>query len=255
MQARGLVPLGRAAGADVMPVLCWSHQYARQCMRVARRATRLPRTAAAAGSGSSSSSSSGGGGTTAAPSAGKGFGSATKKQSQPQKRQSGDRAPSAAQVAPPTTQATGSVRDEPLLSPRAEAKLSQAQYEEIYDRLIDVFQSRPRDDWKKLIVLSKQWAEHRAGVLDRVRARADGEADVDAKMRLRRLFRSLQGVDAEVTRYNDVLERFLSAAEEEWEAVVAVYRGDLQRPFFEHMQVRQQGASHPWPPGGSCGGR
>lgn len=56
-------------------------------------------------------------------------------------------------------------------------------------------------------------------------------------MRLRRLFRSLQGVDEEVTRYNSVLAKFLSAKEDEWEAVVAVYRGDLQKPFFEHLQV------------------
>jgi hypothetical protein len=71
-----------------------------------------------------------------------------------------------------------------------------------------------------------------------VRALADAEADVDQKMRLRRLFRSLQGVDEEVGRYNDVLAKFLAAPQEEWEAVLAVYRGDLQKPFFEHMQVR-----------------
>jgi hypothetical protein len=56
-------------------------------------------------------------------------------------------------------------------------------------------------------------------------------------MRLRRLFRSLQGVDDEITRYNAMLAKFLDAKEDEWEAIVAVYRGDLQKPFFEHMQV------------------
>jgi membrane protein involved in colicin uptake len=39
------------------------------------------------------------------------------------------------------------VRDDPLVSPRAEARLSAAQYREIYDRLIAIFQQRPRDDW------------------------------------------------------------------------------------------------------------
>lgn len=43
-------------------------------------------------------------------------------------------------------------------------------------------------------------------------------------------------VDEEVTRYNNVLAKFLTAEEADWEAVVATYRGDLQRPFFEHMQ-------------------
>jgi hypothetical protein len=42
-----------------------------------------------------------------------------------------------------------------------------AQYQEIYDRLIKIFQERPRDDWKKLIVLSKQWPQHSKGVFDR----------------------------------------------------------------------------------------
>jgi len=60
-------------------------------------------------------------------------------------------------------------------------------------------------------------------------------------MRLRRLFRSLQGVDDEVTRYNAMLAKFLDAKEDEWEAIVAVYRGDLQKPFFEHMQVGETG--------------
>ena len=53
------------------------------------------------------------------------------------------------------------------MSPRAEAKLTLEQYKEIYDRLIKIFQTRPRDDWKKLIVLSKQWPEHQQGVFER----------------------------------------------------------------------------------------
>lgn len=35
-----------------------------------------------------------------------------------------------------------------------------------------------------------------------------------------------------------MLAKFLDAKDDEWEAIVAVYRGDLQKPFFEHMQVR-----------------
>jgi predicted component of type VI protein secretion system len=42
----------------------------------------------------------------------------------------------------------------------------------------------------------------------------------------------------ELQRYNGVLARFSSAGEEEWEAVVAVYRNELQRAFFDHMEVR-----------------
>jgi hypothetical protein len=59
------------------------------------------------------------------------------------------------------------VSEQRLVSPKAEAQLTLAQYQEIYDRLIRVFQERPRDDWKKLIVFSKQWSQHKQGVMDR----------------------------------------------------------------------------------------
>ena len=56
---------------------------------------------------------------------------------------------------------------EAAVSPRKEAQLTLEQYKEIYDRLIQIFQTRPRDDWKKLIVFSKQWSQHQQGVFDR----------------------------------------------------------------------------------------
>ena len=56
-------------------------------------------------------------------------------------------------------------------------------------------------------------------------------------MGLRKVFRSLQGVNDEVKRYNGVLKKFADAGDDEWEAIVAVHRGDLQKAFFEHLQV------------------
>jgi len=140
--------------------------------------------------------------------------------------------PSPAAPSPPSP----SLHTEAAVSPRKEAALTLEQYKEIYDRLIAIFQQRPREDWKKLIVFSKQWPQHQAGVFDRVKELADKEADIDKKMGLRKLFRTLQGVNEEVKRYNTILEKFLTANHDEWEAIVAVYRGDLQKPFFEHMQ-------------------
>lgn len=93
--------------------------------------------------------------------------------------------PQAAAAAPPPQEATAAsssagssstpssssgsrfVADAPPVSPKAEAQLSQAQYQEIYDRLIKIFQERPREDWKRLIVFSKQWPQHKQGVFDR----------------------------------------------------------------------------------------
>lgn len=102
--------------------------------------------------------------------------------------------------------------------------------------MIKIFHERPRDDWKKLIVFSKQWSQHQQGVFDRLKELADKEDDVDKKMRLRKTFRSLQGVNDELARYNGVLKKFADAADDEWEAIVATYRGDLQKAFFEHLQ-------------------
>jgi hypothetical protein len=123
-----------------------------------------------------------------------------------------------------------------IVSPRREATEAAADYAAVYDRLIALFEGRPREDWKKLVVFSAQWPQHRAGVFERLKARADAEADVDRRVALRRVYRQLQGVDQEVSRYNACLQRFLDAEEPEWEAVVAQHRGDLQRAFFEHLQ-------------------
>ncbi|KXZ53007.1 hypothetical protein GPECTOR_8g376 [Gonium pectorale] len=136
-----------------------------------------------------------------------------------------------------------------IVSPKREARLTLAEYQIIYDRLIAIFQTRPRDDWKKLIVFSKQWDQHATGVFDRIKELADAEADVDKKMALRKLFegaaepgsgagmrRDTPGVNEEVSRYNRVLMKLAEAADDEWEAIVAAYRGDMQKPFFEHMQ-------------------
>jgi hypothetical protein len=52
-------------------------------------------------------------------------------------------------------------------SPRKEALETAEEYRVIYDRLIKVFQGRPRDEWKRLIVMSQQWPKHSEGVLAR----------------------------------------------------------------------------------------
>ncbi|GLC45942.1 hypothetical protein PLESTF_000714900 [Pleodorina starrii] len=142
----------------------------------------------------------------------------------------------AAAAAAATAPRSSGVSTDDLVSPKREAQLTLEQYKEIYDRLIGIFQTRPRDDWKKLIVFSKQWDQHVQGLFDRIKELADKEPDVDKKMGLRKLFRALQNVNEEVSRYNRVLLKLAEAADDEWDAIVATYRGDLQKPFFEHMQ-------------------
>ena len=66
-----------------------------------------------------------------------------------------------------TTTTTSHIQTEAATSPRKDAQLTLEQYQEIYDRLIKIFMERPRDDWKKLIVFSKQWAQHSNGIFNR----------------------------------------------------------------------------------------
>lgn len=73
-----------------------------------------------------------------------------------------------------TAASTSSSAAAPNPSLRKEAQLTLEQYKEIYDRLISIFQTRPRDDWKKLIVFSKQWPQHQNGVFDRWVGLGDG---------------------------------------------------------------------------------
>jgi hypothetical protein len=75
---------------------------------------------------------------------------------------------------PDNSQFLAGVSDAPPVSPKTEAQLSQQQYIEIYDRLIKIFQERPREDWKRLIVFSRQWPQHKQGVFDRYGSVARG---------------------------------------------------------------------------------
>lgn len=92
------------------------------------------------------------------------------------------------------------------------------------------------------MVFSKQWKQHKQGVYDRIKELADLETNVDKKLALRKMVRTLQGVSDEVERYNVIVQKFETAAQDEWDAIVATYRGDMQTGFFEHMQCLIAGA-------------
>lgn len=88
--------------------------------------------------------------------------SATSPPPPPQEEEAG-RGGTAARPASATGTDSGAAAAAAGASPRMEAQQTLEQYKIIYDRLIKIFEERPRDDWKKLIVFSKQWAEHSQG--------------------------------------------------------------------------------------------
>eukprot|EP00798_Chlamydomonas_sp_ICE-L_P027497 gene27497-4806_t len=74
-------------------------------------------------------------------------------------------------------------------------------------------------------------------------ARVEAEAAVsprkEAQLTLeqyKEIYDRLIKVNNEVNRYNTALKKIMSGAPDEWEAIVATCRGDLQRGFFEHVQ-------------------
>lgn len=112
---------------------------------------------------------------------------------------------------------------------------------EVYDRLIEIFRAKRKEEWRKLIVYSSQWPSLAEGVFARIEHRAN-EASPDDQLELRRFLRRLKGVHEETSRHRDLLEEFRTNASREWESMVAQYRGDMTQDFFEFIEIRIKAA-------------
>ncbi len=67
---------------------------------------------------------------------------------------------------------------------------------------------------------------------DRLRNAEDQKERSD----LKKLNRKLKEVHRELQEHNQVLARFLSVPESEWEGLVAAGRGSLSTSFFAHLE-------------------
>lgn len=108
----------------------------------------------------------------------------------------------------------------------------------MYDRLIEVFQQKTPEEWRKLIAFSKQWPSLVQGVLDRIAERAAAAAELEDQLALRKLRKKLESVSRELGDYKDLIEEFRKAPSREWESMVVQHRTLMGSPFFDYCQLR-----------------
>jgi hypothetical protein len=119
---------------------------------------------------------------------------------------------------------------------------------EMYDKLVNVFVSRPAKEWRKLIVHSKQWPHLSAHVIARMEERAKALADLDDEenqrtaRELRQTARRLQMVSDEIKQFADLVSLFRESPSRDWESLVANYRNSLGADFFGYLDIRIQAA-------------
>jgi len=108
--------------------------------------------------------------------------------------------------------------------------------EGIYEKLIELYKSRNRSDWKKLMTLSTKWPEMAEGVFQRIEQKSADETDAAKKLEWLQFGKALFNVHRELERYDELVAKFMATARLEWEAVVSEHRGEMTPEFFEHLQ-------------------
>ncbi|KAH7849878.1 hypothetical protein Vadar_024326 [Vaccinium darrowii] len=108
----------------------------------------------------------------------------------------------------------------------------------ICDKLIDVFMvDKPNPtEWRKLLVVSRNWIDIRSHFYKRCQDRAESEDDPEMKHKLSRLRRKLKEVDEDIQRHNELIE-LIKGAPSEIGAIVARRRKDFTREFFVHFNT------------------
>ncbi len=111
--------------------------------------------------------------------------------------------------------------------------------QEVYDKLIAVFEQRRPDSWRKLIAVSKQWPTLAPGLFDRIEAlAAAAEADPDRQVALLKLGRRLRALSDEVQQHSALVEEFRAAPSRDWEALVMRHRPGMGPEFFAYVDAR-----------------
>lgn len=117
---------------------------------------------------------------------------------------------------------------------------------QMYDRLVEVFVTRPSKEWRKLIIHSKQWPHLSAQVIARMEERAvvlndleDEESQRGAR-ELRQTARRLQTVSDEIKQFAYLVNLFRESPSRDWESLVACHRNSLGSDFFGYLDIRIQ---------------
>eukprot|EP01025_Chloroclados_australasicus_P050438 TRINITY_DN5793_c0_g1_i5.p2 TRINITY_DN5793_c0_g1~~TRINITY_DN5793_c0_g1_i5.p2 ORF type:complete len:175 (-),score=5.43 TRINITY_DN5793_c0_g1_i5:34-558(-) len=93
---------------------------------------------------------------------------------------------------------------------RTQVKEERKNLTEICDKLIQVFQSQPQGEWRKLISFSKKWSELADHVFARLyvlKKQVEEEGDTDAIMRYTIMIRELQNLHKSVQRHSKIVQK------------------------------------------------
>lgn len=109
--------------------------------------------------------------------------------------------------------------------------------EQVFDKLIDLFREKSRDDNRKLIAYSKQWPSLSDGVFYRLQARIQKAINQPAEQaKLSALLKSITNIHEEYQRYRVITQKFEASPEEDWEGLVAQNHEYMHSPYFEYWE-------------------
>ena len=108
----------------------------------------------------------------------------------------------------------------------------------MYDKLINIFDTRAEKDWIGLLASSAKWAELRAGVFERLKQRAQACDDPDEELRLSKLRRKMIDLDGRVDGYRELFDEVREKDDEMWEGFVASRRASMPVEFFQFLSFK-----------------
>mmetsp|Transcript_47316 Transcript_47316/g.120752 ORF Transcript_47316/g.120752 Transcript_47316/m.120752 type:complete len:419 (-) Transcript_47316:13-1269(-) len=109
--------------------------------------------------------------------------------------------------------------------------------EGVFDKLIDLFREKSRDENRKLIAYSQQWPSLAEGVFYRMQTRIQKAVNKPSEQAsLSTLLKSVKNIHEEYQRYSVVKQKFESSPPEDWEGLVAQNHEFMQGAYFEYWE-------------------
>lgn len=114
----------------------------------------------------------------------------------------------------------------------------------VCDRLMEVFlaEKTKEDDWRKLLLLSDEWAKIRPYFFKRCKYKESLETNGKKKQNLFLFSEKLQKIDAEMEKHNQLFE-YVKDNWPELDVIVAGRRREFGDPFFHHVHLLCEASS------------
>eukprot|EP00898_Chlorokybus_atmophyticus_P007597 jgi/Chlat1/7839/Chrsp66S07285 len=108
---------------------------------------------------------------------------------------------------------------------------------EVCDRLIALFRSKPRPEWRRLITFSNQWPKIRDKVYKRIdESIAARMQDPAEKTELMQLRKRLHKTEEQLEEHNKLVNEVLATPADQWDVLVANRAKEFNSDFFDHLK-------------------